>query len=128
VAYSLSGLGQLLCDHDQAQSAEQDLRDALESRRSGFAIGHHLTAGSASALARCLVLQNQFEQAEVVLTQTLRDAEQGAAYTRSSKVLGEAMVALYEAWNRLDEVAKWREALLSPGNQRSTNFPTPPTP
>lgn len=106
-AYTLYGLGVVLSETDRAAEGEAHLREALgilerEMPRS------KLPAITRSAIGHALTRQQRFAEAESVLLAVWRDRSAAGLTPRDQAQLLERVVALYEAWSRPAEAARYR--------------------
>lgn len=93
-------------------AAETYCRQALAIRRAELSEGSPRIAEAETLLAACLLKQDRFEEAERLLLGCYSVLEK--ARTRASPITQAAMhqlIELYEAWDKPDEAARWREKL-----------------
>jgi serine/threonine-protein kinase len=76
---------------------------------------HWQTATTRSLLARCLIEQGRFPEAERLIEDAydILAREFGASHTRTTAVAQRA-VELYDAWKRPERAAEWRTRLARP--------------
>jgi hypothetical protein len=81
-------------------------------RAAGFAPGDWRTAEARSLLGACLAAQGRFAEAEPLLVESypVIERKRGPRYRRTREAL-ERVVRLYEAWGRLGDAARYRQAL-----------------
>jgi tetratricopeptide (TPR) repeat protein len=112
-AASIQTLGWLLVRKGHPSQAEPMLRKCIEIFRRLYLPDHlkWMLAQVNSALGECLTAQGQFEDAEPLLLESYREIHtaKGSAYVVTRMAL-ERVIALYEAWGRPKEVARWRAA------------------
>jgi serine/threonine protein kinase len=109
VAGAMQVLGTSLVALGRAGEAEPVLRESLDLRRRALPPGHWLVASAESTLGSCLAAEGRFRAAEPLLLRGFEGLE--AARGEEHALTVEArrrLVALYEAWGRLDHAAAWR--------------------
>jgi serine/threonine protein kinase len=123
IGQTMAALGWALTRQGRAQDGEPLLREGLDICRTGYPLGHWVTAdaetkldwGAATAESRlggCLTELGQFPEAEALLVpayKTLRGAP-GTPPPRRAEAL-ERIVRLYEAWGKPDKAVEWRQKL-----------------
>ncbi|MEO8334761.1 MAG: serine/threonine-protein kinase [bacterium] len=112
VSTSMGLLGRALARMDSLDVAEKWLRESLALRRANYEPGHYLIASSESILGEHLALRKQFPQAETLLLRSERALV--AARGEKAPIVGDArkrIVAMYDAWGKSDEAARWRAKL-----------------
>ncbi|MCP3920394.1 MAG: serine/threonine protein kinase [bacterium] len=107
-------LALLLIAKQGLDEAEQLLRSTIERRRRVLGEAHPYTLKSMTLLGRLLTDEKRFPEAEVQLQRT---------YTKTESVLGDGgqaaravldrLIDLYEAWERPEEAARWREKMAT---------------
>ncbi len=106
-AFHVTGLS--LLDLGRPAAAEPALREALELRRGALPEGHWLVASSQGALGTALAALGRFAEAEALLLESERGltAARGPGHVRSLEAR-RRLAALYEAWGRPEQAARWR--------------------
>ena len=97
-------------------AAEAYCRQALDIRRAELPDGSPRVAETETLLAACLITLGRFEEAEPLLLNCYSVLEK--ARTLSSPITQAALlqlVELYEAWDKPEEAARWREKLPEKG-------------
>jgi tetratricopeptide (TPR) repeat protein len=109
VAGTMQILGLSLLDLGRASEAEPLLRDSLDLRRKSLPPGHWLIASSESVLGACLTAERRFREAEALLLRAHASLEssRGPDHERTVEAR-QRLVALYDAWGRLDRAAAWQ--------------------
>jgi len=94
------------------RQAEKIFRESLAIHARVLPPGSWQIAATESLIARCLVDQRRFAEAERMMLEAypIVEAKFGPAHPRSTTVAGR-LVALYEAWGKPDQVAEWRAKL-----------------
>lgn len=117
VAGYQSGLGAVLTATGRAGEAEPLLKAALKTREKNLGPYHSLTAVSRSHWGQCLAQLRRFEEAEEAFLAAWQalSASPGTVANRLAE-LKERLIQLYQAWDRPDQVERWRAQPL----------PTPP--
>ena len=112
IADSLVWLGKLLTEQKRFAEAEAMLREGVAIRGKAFTAGTWRIAEARSLLGGCLVAQARFAEAEPLVVEGYRDLERtrGKTYRRTLQAL-ERVVALYDAWHKSDEAARYRAVL-----------------
>jgi serine/threonine protein kinase len=135
IGQTLTALGWALTREGKANDGEPLLREGLDICRTGYPLGHWVTAdaetqldwGAATAESRlggCLTAQGRFPEAEKLLRpayKTLQGAP-GAPPPRRIEAL-ERIVHVYETWGKPDKAAEWRQKLAA---ERKTESKSPP--
>jgi hypothetical protein len=81
-------------------------------RKRNLPPGHWLLASSESALGENLVLARRFPEAErMLLSAESRLVESRGEKSPIVRDVRERIVALYDAWGKSEEAAKWRARL-----------------
>jgi len=94
------------------EDAADTLRACITMRQKGLPDGHWLIADTVSRLGAALAAQRKFAEAESVLlksSEQLQANRQATAEPKRQAV--ERIVKLYEAWDRPDQAASWRQRL-----------------
>jgi eukaryotic-like serine/threonine-protein kinase len=110
-----------LLKHDQHVAAEKYLRECLAIRETTTP-DHWLLANTQSMLGGALAGQQQYEQAEPLLTKSYEELEKRAdSIPPAGKIrVTEAiqrLVDLYMAWEKPQAAAKWRTEFRKHGSQ-----------
>lgn len=112
VATALQVVGIGLSRLDSLGAAEQYLRESLDLRRRTLPDGHWLVHSGEGVLGEHLVRAGRFAEAESLL---LRSAERLTALRGTDSPQAQdahrRLVALYEAWQRPMEAARWQAAV-----------------
>ena len=118
VAVPCWGLGKLLSDKGEFAEAETLLREAVEIRTTASQRNVH-TGRTRLFLGECLARMGRYEQAEQELRQSY-DVIVAAVGTDHSfePEARRKLVALYEAWGKPEEAARWRAKLPEEATQR----------
>ncbi|TWT44884.1 Serine/threonine-protein kinase PrkC [Phycisphaerae bacterium RAS1] len=109
LAESLSGWGASLSYIGKAAEGEPLLREALDLRHKTLPPGDGRVALTASNLGMCLTALEKYEEAEALLVEAFPILRK----TRGDKHRGtrdtlERIIKLYEAWNRPEELEKYK--------------------
>jgi non-specific serine/threonine protein kinase/serine/threonine-protein kinase len=98
-----------------ARRAEEVLRESLAIHVKALPQGHWMIAATETLIARALVDQRRFAEAERLMLEAypIVDAQFGAGHRRVTAVV-ERVVALYGAWGKPDKAAEWRAKLPKP--------------
>ena len=108
-AKMILGLAHLRKGH--LETAEKELRDALQTMQRNLEERDNPAgfAGFQTALAECLTLRGQFDEAESLLL-SAHDLvrEYGKNHPRSQRMVRQQFVALYDAWGMPAKAARWR--------------------
>ena len=117
ISTSMSVLGRALGAMDSLAEGERWLRESLALRRRTLPEGHWIIASSESILGAHLALAGRFAQAESLLLPAERKLV--AIRGDDAPVVKDArtrLVALYTAWGKPGEAARWRSriAVVSP--------------
>lgn len=115
VAGSLNYWGESLRLVGDARRAEGVLRESLAIHVKALPEGHWMIAATQTLIARALVDQRRFAEAERLMLEAypIVDAHFGARHPRVTAVV-ERIVALYDAWGKPEKAAAWREKLPKP--------------
>jgi eukaryotic-like serine/threonine-protein kinase len=107
------GQGVMQMARGDTARAEQTLRDAATPRRlRGVPAARRVTFRITLVFSKCLIRTERFDQAEAVLTQLDQRIRTIPAFgTVDKHNIARCMVLLYEAWNKPDELARWRDQL-----------------
>jgi serine/threonine-protein kinase len=112
IAVSMQYLGRSLGHMDSVAAGERWLRESLALRKRNLPPGHWLLASSESALGENLVLARRFPEAErMLLSAESRLVESRGEKSPIVRDVRERIVALYDAWGKSEEAAKWRARL-----------------
>jgi serine/threonine-protein kinase len=107
VARPLAGLGNVHLARGEPAQAERFFREALVVLAAAFQEGHEQRAVVESALGEALTAQGRYAEAETLLLGALPSLEavrhEDVARTR------ERLAALYDAWGRPEDAARYRE-------------------
>jgi serine/threonine protein kinase/tetratricopeptide (TPR) repeat protein len=111
VAAVLQVLGLSLLDRSRGAEAEPVLRESLALRRAALPEGHWLVASSEGVLGDCLSRRGRYREAEPLLLRAHEAlaAHFGPAHERAVEAR-KRLVALYEAWGRPADAARFRQA------------------
>lgn len=112
VAAELSNVAHVLMKKGEGPEAEPLLRNALAMNRRILGFDHPQTATKMRALGRLLTQLGRYDEAESRLLEAL-SIEKGAygpTHSRLAPTL-EGLVTLYEAWNRPEDAAAYRDTL-----------------
>ena len=109
VATALQLEGRSVAALGDPTNALPSLRASLELRRRSLPAAHWLIASSESVLGECLMKAQRYAEAEQHLLRGYQDmvAASGAQHTRSLEAR-RRLAALYDAWGKPDEAAKYR--------------------
>ncbi|MEM7353276.1 MAG: serine/threonine-protein kinase [Acidobacteriota bacterium] len=114
VARSQTALGKILLMDGRRGEAEAVLRAALKAQVEGLPTGHRRTLLTQLFLGQCLADTGRFEEAEPLLVTALDGHREARGpeheYTREAIA---ALVALYDAWNRPEDAARYRAQLAA---------------
>jgi serine/threonine-protein kinase len=114
VGTGLQVLGRALGRLDSLEAAERYLRESLALRRAAFPEGHWILASSENVLGEHYVLAGRYRDAEALLLPSERRLLELRGLRSPSVVSArERLVALYEAWGKQEDAARWRAALDS---------------
>ncbi len=109
VATTRRNLAEALLARGDVDGAEELVEDALATFLALKPQDDGLVAAARNVLGACWTARGRYGEAEPVLLESYRilsdDAGESAIYTR---VASRHIVALYEAWGRLEEAAKYR--------------------
>ncbi len=111
LAYTLDFLGWCQVRLGRLAEAEATLREGLRLREPSQTPERWLRFSTMSLLGEALVGLGRYAEAEPLLLEGeagLRDEPEASAKRRS--MARERLAALYEAWGRSDEAARWRSA------------------
>ena len=112
VSTSMSVLGRALGAMDSLAEGERWLRESLALRRRTLPEGHWIIASSESILGAHLALAGRFAQAESLLVPAERTLMEirgdGAPVVKDART---RLVALYTAWGRPVEAARWQQRI-----------------
>jgi serine/threonine-protein kinase len=105
---SLRMLGNIVLDAGRPEEAQPLLRRSVEVLEAVLPDGHWSPADARSVLGECLVAEGRFEDAEPLLLAGYEGlvAARGAGHPRSRAAL-ERIVALYDAWSKPAEAARY---------------------
>jgi serine/threonine protein kinase len=105
-------MGQVLNKQGATAKAEPMLREVLETRRKTLPQDDPKIAAAESALGDCLTSLRHYKEAEPLLLRSypVIKAKQGAQHPLTVEAL-QRVVALYEAWGRTDQAARFRQLL-----------------
>lgn len=105
-----AGLGVVLIGLDKHAEAETHLRESLSIREATYPEGHWARYSALSALGASLAGQGKFQEAEpLLLTGYQGIAKQPGLPVKHQRRALERLVGLYDAWNKPDLGARWRE-------------------
>ncbi len=107
-AYAHLVYGQALVDLGRGGEAEAELRETLRIREATLGADHWLVANTRIVLGTALAAQRRYAEAERDMLPAYRrlQGELGPAHDRTVKAR-EALAALYLAWGRPDEAARY---------------------
>lgn len=93
------------------QKAETDLRSAIDKLAGSLSKEHPLVASARGALGECLCLQKRYADAEALLLESHKVllSRLGPRDPRTQNA-AQRLVALYDAWEKPDEAARFRTA------------------
>ena len=111
-AYPLIGLGGVLVRRGEPQRAEEFLRQGLDITLRAQPREEIMIFNAKYFLGNCLAAIGRYEEAQPLLTESYLGFKDDPQQFRTQRVL-EALVTLYEAWQKPDSTAKYR-ALLEP--------------
>jgi serine/threonine protein kinase len=123
IGQTLAALGWALTRQGRAKDGEPFLREGVDLCRTGYPLGHWVTADAdtgldwaaataESRLGGCLTAQERRAEAEKLLLgsyPTLEAARGTPPYLRVDAL--ERIVQLYETWGKADKAAEWRQKL-----------------
>jgi serine/threonine-protein kinase len=112
VSTAMSVLGRSLDGLDSLREGEYYLRESLRLRKQILPEGHWLIPSSESMLGAHMVAAGRFQEAEKLLLAAEKKLVE--ARGESAPVVGDArkrIVALYSAWGKPQEAAKWQAKL-----------------
>jgi len=109
-AYTLQGL--ILNKTGRSAEAERILRDALQIRLRVLPKGHYFIALTQGALGECLTTQKRYSEAEPLLqgSYSTIKAVQGE-HSPLAQEAARRLVALYEAWGKPEDAARYHTAV-----------------
>jgi serine/threonine-protein kinase len=115
VAYPLLGRARVLLDQERHAAAERAAREALALRQDALPPDHWLLAETRSVLGASLAGQQRYAEAESLLVNGYQDlqAQRGPEQAETTRAR-RRLVALYEAWGRPDEAARYRNQEKTP--------------
>jgi non-specific serine/threonine protein kinase/serine/threonine-protein kinase len=118
LARSLNNWGEALRLGGDAGRAESVFRESLAIHARALPRGHWQIAATQTMVARCLVEQRRFVEAERLMLEAypIVEAQFGRGHRRVTAVV-ERAVALYEAWGKPDKAREWRAKLEGPTPQ-----------
>ena len=111
----LAQISLVLLRYEQAAKAESYLRECLKIRETQFP-DHWLLENTKSMLGGAMTMQRKFSEAEPLLIEgyrRLKIHEEGIPARARVRIVEalERLVDLYNAWEKPEEVAKWRTEL-----------------
>jgi len=115
VARSLLALGNVLVQVGEFVNAERFLRRCVEASRRVAPVNDCQVASAQSALARCLAVQNRFEEAEplVVESYLVLLAARGPNDPSTHEAI-QYIIDLYDAWGKPELAAEYRAGITAP--------------
>jgi tetratricopeptide (TPR) repeat protein/tRNA A-37 threonylcarbamoyl transferase component Bud32 len=112
LAPTLAGLGRVLTMQGKAKVGELLLREAVEVRRKTLPKDDWMTAMDESHLGGCLTALGRYAEAETLLVHGYEKMRATAMTpTHRLRQAIDRVIALYDAWNKPAEAAKWRARL-----------------
>jgi serine/threonine protein kinase len=109
ITESMALLGGVLTDTGRAAEAEPLLREALEQRRQALPPGHPKMAATESLLGACLAGQKRYAEAEPLLLSGYQALAKDPGTPEAQRQKARRrLVALYEAWGKPSEAARWK--------------------
>ncbi|MEE9296175.1 MAG: tetratricopeptide repeat protein [Phycisphaerae bacterium] len=111
---AMNNLSAALRDQGKLDESEQWAKMALDGARRELSPGHALTSLFQVNYAKCLTPLQRYDEAEALLLEAYAElkAAFGAHHKYTRRACG-ALVNLYEAWNRPEKAAEWRQELRS---------------
>jgi serine/threonine-protein kinase len=108
----LKVLGSVLVSDGRSAEAEPLLRESVANFEASLPPDHWWTGDAKSTLGECLVAQDRFAEAEPFLLDGLARIEAGLGpdHDRTRQAV-ERLVALYEAWQKPEDAARYRARL-----------------
>lgn len=115
IAGTLVSIGLARMRQDNATEAEAPLREALAIRRKAAPADHRSIGSVQGLLGWCLTELDQYEEAEPLLIASYQaiQAHRGPQHRRTKEAL-EHLIDLYEAWDKPDQAAPYRDLLQAP--------------
>jgi tetratricopeptide (TPR) repeat protein len=107
-ARSRGAIGVSLLQQGRAAEAEPLLKQAIRELDGKRRRGALRASGFRRWLATALYRQDRFFEAEAILLEALREAELRFPGTGERREVVGALAALYEAWGRTEDAARWR--------------------
>lgn len=119
LATNLNNLARLLTATGEYEEALRLFRESHRMYRATLGEGHWLLASSQTNLGRCLTRMGRFADAErqLVASRETLVSRLGARHERTV-IATDALVALYEAWDRPEKLARLREQLAAEDTSR----------
>ena len=119
VATAMGVLGRALGRMDSLAAGERWLRESLALREKALPAGHWLLASSRSILGEHLALSGRFAEAEALMLPAERALVEirgeDAPPVRDARA---RLAALYAAWGKPDEAARWQASTVAPAGAR----------
>jgi len=102
--------GLILTKIGQTAAGEKILREAVQLRVASLPKGHYWIALADNALGECLTIEKRYGEAEPLLLESYQSlkSSQGATNPRT-RLAGQRLVTLYEAWGRPDVASRYRD-------------------
>ncbi len=112
---AIGNLGDLYTKQGRLREAEALLVPAVGAARRVLPPGHVVTALTLTNYARFLAAAARYEEAEPVLLEahSILDGAVGSAHRFTRRAV-DSLAALYEAWGKPDEAARWRSGIALP--------------
>jgi tetratricopeptide (TPR) repeat protein len=123
-------LGVALYQLERYDESEAALRQAIAELSDKPVSGMAIRANAARRhLAECLIHQQKFEEAELVLFDALRDAQTRFADTPEPSNVAASFLELYRTWGKSKEAEQWEQEVeaktaSSKPNQAEANSPS----
>lgn len=113
VAITLNNMGALFVRKEDLAEAERSFNGAINVLRKTFTENHWQIANAKGLLGGCLTKQGRYEEAEDLLlgSYPVIKRQFSEEHRRTQAVL-KKIVELYEAWNKPEKAAEYREMLV----------------
>ena len=113
LASALLGRGRLLMDIGEAPGAEALIREAIRMREASLGSREPFTIDAHRTLADCLIALGRLDEAETTLLAVWHALGETHWAKRERADAARSLIVLYERWNRTEDAAQFRQALLS---------------